>query len=159
MHKLIRAYNAKEKVYDDPSKLFTSAYILSAFATDSAATDEAIEDELDKLNIYATYSGDDYALGKTRDALNEALSLDRARGRILSRPVGPFEAGRRVDDEVLHYIHLHCINEIYVKAIPDVVGYRQLSQKGNGAERIPWFQDKVYVHPPRHRGKRGRCGG
>lgn len=123
MHKLIRAYNAKEKVYDDPSKLFTSAYILSAFATDSAATDEAIEDELDKLNIYATYSGDDYALGKTRDALNEALSLDRARGRILSRPVGPFEAGRRVDDEVLHYIHLHCINEIYVKAIPDVVGY------------------------------------
>lgn len=50
MHKLIRAYNAKEKVYDDPSKLFTSAYILSAFATDSAATDEAIEDELDKLN-------------------------------------------------------------------------------------------------------------
>lgn len=32
MHKLIRAYNAKERVYDDPSKLFTSAFILSAFA-------------------------------------------------------------------------------------------------------------------------------
>ena len=112
-----------EDCYDDPSKLFASAYILSAFASDSEATDETIEDELDKLKIYKTYNGDDYALGKTRDALNEALSLDRARGRILSRPVGPFEVGRRVDDEVLHYIHLHCINEIYVKAIPDVVGY------------------------------------
>lgn len=68
MHKLIRAYNAKEKVYDDPSKLFTSAYILSAFATDSAATDEAIEDELDKLNIYATY------IQRIVDLINESRS-------------------------------------------------------------------------------------
>lgn len=123
MHKLIRAYNSKEKVYDDPSKLFTSAFILSAFATDAEATNEAIEDELDKLKVYATYSGDEYALGKTRDALNEALSLDRARGRILSRAVDSFEPGKRVDDEVLRYVHKHCINELYVKAVPDVVGY------------------------------------
>lgn len=73
MHKLIRAYNAKERVYDDPSKLFASAFILSAFASDSGATDEAVEDELDKLKVHATYSGDDYSLGKTRDALNEVL--------------------------------------------------------------------------------------
>lgn len=123
MHKLVRAYNVKEKVYDDPSKLFTSAYILSAFATDAAATDEAIEDELDKLKVYATYSGDDYALGKTRDALNEVLSLDRAKGRILSRPVGPFAVGHRVDEEVLRYVHRNCINALYVRAVPDVVGY------------------------------------
>ena len=90
MHKLIRAYNAKERVYDDPSKLFTSAFILSAFATDSGATDEAVEDELDKLKVHATYSSDDYSLGKTRDALNEVLSMDRAHGRILSRKVGPY---------------------------------------------------------------------
>lgn len=124
MHKLIRAYNAKERVYDDPSKLFTSAFILSAFATDSGATDEAVEDELDKLKVHATYSGDDYSLGKTRDALNEVLSLDRAHGRILSRKVGPYEAGHRVDEEVLRYVHKNRVNELYVKAVPDIVGYK-----------------------------------
>lgn len=126
MHKLIRAYNAKERVYDDPSKLFTSAFILSAFATDSGATDEAVEDELDKLKVHATYSGDDYSLGKTRDALNEVLSLDRAHGRILSRKVGPYEAGHRVDEEVLRYVHKNRVNELYVKAVPDIVGYTML---------------------------------
>lgn len=124
MHKLIRAYNAKEHVYDDPSKLFASAYILSAFAMDCSATDEAIEDELDKLKVYTTYSSDDYVLGKTRDALNEVLSLDRAHGRILSRPVGDFPIGRRVDGEVLRYVHRNCINELYVRAVPDIVGYK-----------------------------------
>ena len=124
MHKLIRAYNAKERVYDDPSKLFASAFILSAFASDSGATDEAVEDELDKLKVHATYSGDDYSLGKTRDALNEVLSLDRAHGRILSRKVGPYEAGHRVDEEVLRYVHKNRVNELYVKAVPDILGYK-----------------------------------
>lgn len=137
MHKLIRAYNAKEHIYDDPSKLFTSAFILSAFATDRGATDETIEDELDKLKVHATYSGDNYSLGKTRNALNEVLSLDRARGRILSRPVGPYPVGRRVDDEVLRYVHKNMVNELYVKAVPDIVGYTGLRSSVSSLTSFP----------------------
>lgn len=76
------------------------------------------------LKVHATYSGDDYSLGKTRDALNEVLSLDRAHGRILSRQVGPYTVGHRVDEEVLRYVHKNRVNELYVKAVPDIVGYK-----------------------------------
>lgn len=123
MHKLIRMYNAKEKVCQNPSTLFSSAYIKSAFAEDQDTTDEAIEDELDKNKVFDTYHSADYELGATRDALNTVLSLSRARGRVLSRPVGEFTVGTVVDERVLSYARKNFINELYVRALPDIVGY------------------------------------
>lgn len=123
-HKLLRAYNARDTVYTDIASIYTSPDIKSAFATDALMADETIVDEMGKLNIYNTYDGPDYALGKTRDALNTILSIDRAKGKVLSRPLGPYPKGTRVDDEVLAYAHKKCINELYVKAIPDIVGYK-----------------------------------
>lgn len=122
-HKLLRAYNAIEHVYPDISTIYSAPAILSAFAADALMADESIVDEMGKLNVYNTYSGVDYSLGKTRDALNTVLSLDRAKGRILSRPVGTYGKGTRVDDAVLKYAYTHGINEIYVQAVPDIVGY------------------------------------
>ena len=127
MHKLIRAYNSIEAAYDDPSELFASPFIRSAFARDSAAADITISSEIGKLNIIDTYNSADYDLGKTRDVLNSVLSIDRALGRVLSRPIGPFEVGTTVTEAVLDYCYTNLINEIYVKSVPNVIGYKLTS--------------------------------
>jgi DNA-directed RNA polymerase beta subunit len=123
LHELIRAYNAREGTYADPSQVFTAAYILAAFAKDANTSDGAFIDALEKHKVLTTYGSEAYSLGKTRNALNKALSLDRAKDGILSRPIGPYAVGTRVDEEILKYVRKQCINEIYVSALPDVVGY------------------------------------
>ena len=126
MHKLLRALNAREKIYPNLSTLFTSPYIMSAFASSEYVTDVAIADMVNKYRILDTYAGVDYELGSTRGALNEALSLDRAKGRVLSRPAGELPAGSVVDEEALRYLRKNLINEIYVQDLPDIVGYTLL---------------------------------
>lgn len=122
MHKLVRMYNQKEKVCLDPSKFFLSALAALAFGSSEDMSDETISDELDKAKIYENYTGENYSLGDTRDALNEALSLDRAIGRILSRKIGSYDPGYIIDEDVLMYARKNCINEIYVKDEPSIAG-------------------------------------
>ena len=161
MHKLIRAYNSLEPVYDDPSELFTSPFIRSAFARDSAAADITISSEIGKLNIIDTYNSADYDLGKTRDVLNSVLSIDRALGRVLSRPIGPFEAGTTVTEAVLDYCYTNLINEIYVKSVPNVIGYKLTSSvlitvipagtRNNARLRALLPEDAAYAAIPEQR--------
>lgn len=128
MHKLVRMFNYKNNVCSDPSKFYVSAYASLAFARSSKLADEAIVDEMDKLNVYSTYMSESYSLGSARDALNTMLSLDRAEGRILSRPIGPYPAGTVVNRSVLAHARHNCINEIYVKDVPSIAGTRLREQ-------------------------------
>lgn len=122
MHKLVRMFNSKDKVCLDPSKFYVSAYASLAFARSSKLTDEAIVDEMDKLNVYETYMSPSYSLGNARDALNTMLSLDRAKGRVLSRSIGPYPVGTTVDEGVLEYARHNCVNVLYVKDVPSIAG-------------------------------------
>ena len=146
LHDLLRVFNVKEKVYKDPASLFTSAFIMKAFAAEEGQTDETIEDKYDKMNLYATYTGTEYVLGRARDYINEICSLRRAIGRKLSRPIGPFEKGHVVDEKVIEYTSKNFINEIYVKAIPDVVGSKlshmvRISHLEEGSPYVGFLQE------------------
>lgn len=124
-HRVVCAYNMSVGAYENPTDVFASAFILAAFASDKkASTPLAISKPVIDLGVLKAYASPEYALGRTRGALNEALSLKRALGRTLSRPVGSYEAGMRVDAELLRYAHTHAINTLYVEALPDIVGYK-----------------------------------
>lgn len=127
MHKLLIAFNEEEKVYENAAEAFSSAFILNAFASDKGAAASTIADELWRLRVVETYKSDAYALGPARDALNSVLQLDRAKGRILARPVGKYPKGTWVDDEVLTYAKQQRVGALYVQALPDVVGYHLVS--------------------------------
>lgn len=124
LHKILTAFNVEEKVFDDLSSIFSSAFIRTAFASERGAAPETIADELWKLKVLETYKSDAYSLGPARAALNDALKLDRAKGHVLSRPVGKYPAGRWVDDEVVAYAKQQQVGTLYVKSLPDVVGYK-----------------------------------
>ena len=84
----------------------------------------------EKDNLYDTYHSVPYRLGVARESLNRALSLDRAEGRVLSRDLigedGTLiaKAGTTVTKELLSEGRKHFINALYVKAKPDIVGYK-----------------------------------
>lgn len=59
----------------------------------------------------------DYKVESIRDALNSAVSLDRALGEVLSRPVLNYEAGTYVTPAVLSDIKRNKINCIHVKTV------------------------------------------
>lgn len=123
IHQIVRGFNAEEGVYDDLAQHYTSPFISSAFAASSAMADSTVLRILERSNLIATYKGTAYQLGTARDALNSALSMDRAKGHTLSRPIGPYPAGQHVDDAVVDYIKKHLINEVYVESTPNIVGY------------------------------------
>lgn len=59
----------------------------------------------------------DYRIGNVRDSLNAAVSLDRALGEILSRPVLHYSEGTYVTPAVLQDIKKNRINCIYIKTL------------------------------------------
>lgn len=67
---------------------------------------------LDKL-----INDEDYRIGNVRDSLNAAVSLDRAMGEVLSRPVLTYSAGTYITPAVLQDIKKHKINQIYIKTL------------------------------------------
>lgn len=59
----------------------------------------------------------DYLIGNIRDSLNAAVSLDRALGEVLSRPVLQYPAGTYITPAVLQDIKLNKINCIYIRTL------------------------------------------
>lgn len=59
----------------------------------------------------------DYLIGNVRDSLNDAVSLDRAIGEVLSRPVLQYPKGTFVTPAVLQDIKKNKINCIYIETL------------------------------------------
>ena len=74
-------------------------------------------DLLDKLQ------SEQYKLGNTREALNEALSIDRAEGYILSRDLLSYKQGTSITKAMISEFKRNRINEIYVKSSDIPSGY------------------------------------
>lgn len=62
-------------------------------------------------------SNPDYSCGKVRSSINEAVSIDRALGERLSRPVLNFPVGTYVTPAVVEEVKRAKINCIYIKTI------------------------------------------
>lgn len=110
-------------------------------------------DVMDKL------LGVQYKLGNTRNALNETLTLDRAVGQVLSRPILSYEAGTLITESMVSEFKANRINVVYVQnlMIPD--GY-YLSEKAplvfttipKGMKncnllrlKVPQYSDKMFI--------------
>ena len=139
MADIVRMYVARERPGIDLTKVYVSAHILAALYEDGLMAYEAIDSSLEGKKVYETYSRPDsfYALGGARDAINEAVSIERARGKYLSRPIMSSDgrvlvtAGTQVTDDVLSICYRNFINELYLKAQPDVIGYKLAANGDN----------------------------
>lgn len=131
LYDVLALYCAKEGVDINFMELYTSAAIRSWIAPKSMTAFQAIASKLAAKKIYETYHTSVYHLGKTaRESLNRAMSLNRAKGRELSRDIlgtdGVVVAhkGATVTDAILKECYKHRVHVIYVTAMPDVAGYK-----------------------------------
>lgn len=78
----------------------------------------AIRQEDDNTGMITNIvSNPDYACGKVRDSLNSCVSIDRAIGERLSRPVLNFDKGTYVTPAVIEAVKRAKINCIYVRTL------------------------------------------
>lgn len=97
-----------------------------------------IYDDLEKrYNIFERFDSVQYRLGKTRDALNANLSLDRALGYILSRDVLNYKEGDTVTKDMISDFKRNRINCIYVQNHNMPEGYTYASENPIIITRIP----------------------
>lgn len=128
---IVGLYCAYEAPNVDLMNLYCSAYLRSWIAPKAEQSYQAVASKLASKDIYKTYHSTPYALGSVaRDSLNKALSLNRARNRVLSRDVIGVDgvqvarAGDVVSDNILKECRKHMVHALYVSALPDAVGYR-----------------------------------
>lgn len=125
---LVRMYCAKELPDLNLRDIFVSAPILSQLTDDAnyASFAAALADR----HIYEEFHKTVYELGGARESLNQALSLNRAVGRELSRKLVANDGtvlgnvGDIVTPDMIAQTRKHLVNSIYVKATPAVVGYK-----------------------------------
>lgn len=115
---------------------------------------------VNKVYGYAKSSGyinniksERYAVTKVRSALNEALSIDRAEGKVLSRDVerdGKIlcRAGKVVTPILLKQLKFHHVNEVYVRSIPMYNGWYlasaiTINYLRYGTKLIPQLKDRL----------------
>ena len=121
---VIAAMLIKENIRINFTDYFSNAHVVSAFGELEGMVDATILSMIDNLNILNTYAGSAYALGNTREALNAVLSLDRCLNRELSRPVLNYQPGTIITEEILKDLKRHLVNEVYVRDIPNLSGYK-----------------------------------
>lgn len=127
---VVRMYVARELPGTDLRNLYVSAHILASLYDEADVAYEAVDASMAGRKVYETYHKPVYSLGGARDAINRAVAIDRAIGRYLSRPLAGvqgtvvYDVGTQVTEEVIRFAKKNFINEIYVKATPDVIGYR-----------------------------------
>ena len=93
-----------------------------------------------KSNILSKYKSQQYLLGNTRDALNEALTLDRAIGQTLSREVEGFPQyprGTQITPAMLKEFKRARVNCLYVVNNHLLTGYTVFSQAPMYFTEIP----------------------
>lgn len=115
---------------------------------------------VNKVYGYAKSSGyinniksERYAVTKVRSALNEALSIDRAEGKVLSRDVerdGKIlcRAGKVVTPILLKQLKFHHVNEVYVRSTPMYNGWYlasaiTINYLRYGTKLIPQLKDRL----------------
>lgn len=100
-----------------------------------------------------------YKLGDTREALNEALTIDRAIGQVLSRKTLDYDPGTLVTKEMISEFKKARINTIYVRNLLMPDGYKLASMtpiyiteipKGTKncnllRKRLPQYADAMYI--------------
>lgn len=67
--------------------------------------------------IEGLFEDADYEVSAIRDSINRAVSIDRALGETLSRPVGGFDKGTYITPSVLQSLKKQRINQFYVECI------------------------------------------
>ncbi len=130
-------YAAKEGFTENISDMMCSAYIKSIIARAPFLSYDAVASRLEASRLYENWHSDAYRLGKVaRASLNKSMSLDRAVGRVLSRqaldymgnPVPGLTEGTLLTSEHIQKAKKSLCNALYVKALPDVVGYKTLNE-------------------------------
>lgn len=112
----------ERNIYD----IFKNTFLLNAFTVPRGAINTYVADSVNKSHdIPKKYYTMRYELGDTRDALNEYLTINRAVGERLSRPILSYEEGSLVTESMIAEFKRNRINEVYVVAstIPDGYTY------------------------------------
>lgn len=99
-----------DRVYDH----IVNSYLRDNASFDQHAMNQYIYDRVKPMRVLDKYASDQYALGKARGYLNEALTLERALGCMLSRDVGNYHTGDVVSESMLADLKRNRINEIYI---------------------------------------------
>ena len=109
------------KLYD----VFRNTYLINAFKLNAHAINKYVHDAFFSQNPWISkFRSVQYKLGNTREALNNVLSIDRAAGCVLSRPVLDYPEGTTVTQSMIVEFKRARINCIYVQARELLTGYR-----------------------------------
>lgn len=144
MYEILAAMLYKAKDPTKLSEIFTNTYVTNALRiTDadalrsysyvfSAFTDDDLEDNAEEKgkrsklsDVISRLDSVQYKLGRTREALNETLTLDRAIGCTLSRDVLSYKAGSLVTADMVKDFKANRINCINVQndLVPEGYAY------------------------------------
>ena len=107
-------------------------------------------DKIEEAGILNAFYSDAYSLVKVRDKMNKVLSIDRAVGKTLARPI-TLEHGEIIPKEtiitsaILKKIKYHRINEVYVLNVPNMTGAFlargiEISSFRKGTEILPQME-------------------
>lgn len=112
----------------DDTKLcdvFRNTYLINAFKLNPNSINKYVHDAFKVQNPWIKkLTSVQYKLGTTREALNEALSLDRAIGETLSRDTLDYPAGTVVTSSMIRDFKRNRIHTIYVQSKELIAGYR-----------------------------------
>lgn len=106
--------------------VFTNTHLINVMSVSPNTMNRyALAYMTSQSDILKKYKGEQYRLGKTREALNEALSLDRAAGCVLSRPIEglPYKEGTLITQQIIREIKRARVNVIYVQDNTVLTGY------------------------------------
>lgn len=106
------------------SEIFTNTFLLNAMNLDNLVQYQYVHASFTKsTDLIKKLQSVQYKLGRTREALNETLSLDRAIGCTLSRDVLSYKAGTQVTSEMVQNLKRNRINIIHVQNSLIPTGY------------------------------------
>ena len=106
--------------------IFTSTHLVNIMKVQARTLNRYAYAALtSQSDILTKYKSEQYRLGKTRDALNEVLSLDKAIGYTLARDVEgtPYKEGELVTQAMVSGLKKARINVIYVYSHTSLQGY------------------------------------
>lgn len=116
-------------LHDAGDKKPLSEYIVNTLAVNALKINpdvvaKSMSDSMHKsTDLLEKLQSNQYKLGATREALNDALSIDRAEGFILSRDLLSYPAGTPITKAMISEFKRNRINDIYVKSFDVPDGY------------------------------------
>lgn len=105
--------------------LFCSTFLRNAIKVSPYTLSSYVAEAFNsRTNFLEKLKSPQYKLGRTRDALNQALSLDRAVGEVLSRDVLNYTEGTTITEGMVREFKRARINTVYVRDLGNIEGYR-----------------------------------